>query len=346
MAYTRLFMTLVSEAKGYEFKGRPPGGRCIVESRNNAAKLSLWVQDLRPEMSYDIYMVFAQERQHIGLSMGKINVDERGKGEFRREITSAELHNFNLAEVVTVAVTTTDASGIVSPLCGYKGAQVSWRHSFRVWEKEEVNVEPPPKVEDTSPVVLEQPPVMEVAAEVPAAIEEPLPATETPPVHDRPNHTFVEPISNVARSNPPRATKPQVAPVPHDITTSYPQRTDIIQLLETIFSENTPFEPHVKHAREIKWVRCTNPAQIPLPNSRPHLMSEPFMLNAWADHEHFILGITTGGEPMQYIIGMAGTYSSESDVMAKNLGFSLFSSHKKEHPHTGDDGYWLMFVDI
>jgi len=345
----------MSEAKGYEFKGRQPTGRCIVESRGNTAKLSLWAQDLKPEVSYDIYIVFAHNRQYIGLSMGKLNVDERGKGDFRREVTPAELHNFDLTEMITVAVTTADTSGIgiVSPLCGYRDAQVSWRHSFSVWERPAH--EPPPAVKEASPVALEQSSAADealvaepppIAAQTPAVVEELSQVTEPSHIPEKPLHAFVKPVQSTTHINPPRATKAQAAHVPHATTTSYPQRTDIIQLLETIFAVNTPFEPSIKHLQEIKWVRCTNPAQMPLPNDRPHLMSEPFMLSAWADHEHFILGITTSGEPMQYVIGMAGTYSSESEATANGLGFSLFGGHKKEHPHTGDKGYWLMFVDI
>ena len=67
------------------------------------------------------------------------------------------------------------------------------------------------------------------------------------------------------------------------------------------------------------------------------------MLTAWADHEHFILGIS---ESNQYAIGIAGAYSKEHENHAQRLGFTQFVGLKKDPPRTGDNGYWLMIVDI
>ena len=136
MSYSRFFMPLLSEATGYDFKGKTPAGRCIVESRNNAGKLSLWAQDLKPETKYSIYIIFAEGGQFVGFPMGQLNVDGKGKAEFRRDISPGDVHNFMLKEVVSVAVIATNAMGTISPLCGYRDMQVPWRHAFRIWKKE------------------------------------------------------------------------------------------------------------------------------------------------------------------------------------------------------------------
>ncbi|MCL2287053.1 MAG: DUF6128 domain-containing protein [Firmicutes bacterium] len=288
MEYSRSFMPLLNEAKGYDFKGLPPTGRCILEERGNTGKLKMWVQDLRPETKYEIYLVFEQERQHIGLCIGQFDVGTKGRAELRRDILPEDLHNFILKEIVAVAVIAADADSIVSPLCGYRNAQVPWRHNFRVWEKDAIA--------------------------------------------------------------PPRATKPlSTATFPSCEASEPPQSsnspTDTLQLIEAIFNTNSPIEPLKKQNREIKWARCNSYGQIPLPQDRPHLMSEPFMLTAWADHEHFILGITTD-DPAQYVIGIPGIFSPERNTAAKRLGFSQFKSHTKERHRTGDEGYWLMYVDL
>jgi len=328
MAYSRFFMPLVQEAKGYEFKGRLPAGRCIVEARSNTGKLFMWVQDLMPETMYSIYLVFPQGQHYTGLHMGQLDVDEKGRAEFRREIV--DIHTFALNELVAVAITATNATGVVSPLCGYRDAQVSWRHSFRIWENE---------MPETMGNKEEEP--------GPAAIEPLAPAIIEPPVIEE----VSEPVTDELPIVPPRATRPQSVSIPAHVSSPEvvalsQSRIDTVQLLESIFNANTLFEPFLEQDREMKWVRCNLAEQMPIPNECPHLLTEPFIQTAWADYEHFVLGITTDGEPMQYAIGIPSSYSPEDEVIARNLGFVQFIDHDCDSQYTEYSGYWLMFVDF
>jgi len=378
MSYARFFMPLIQEAKGYEFKGRSPAGRCIVEERNNTGKLSMWVQDLKPQTKYGIYLVFAQAQHYFGLHMGPLDVDDKGKAEFRREILPEDLHSFALQEVVTVAVIAPSEPGVVSPLCGYRSAQVSWRHRFSMWKKEEPTpvpvAEEPQAVEVKQtfaeagpvPVTVEAPHIEEApqtAAPEPSPIEEPQttvpepPSMEEPPVAindilfvaEEPEPVPAPVVEISAHLPPPRAKKPS-ATLPPTTSPETPNQsqayTSTIQLIEAIFNANTPCEPFAKQTHEIKWVRCNLPEHMPLPSDHPHLMSEPFMQAAWADHEHFILGITIDTQPAQYVIGIPGTYTQGNKAIAKRLGFLKFKCHNKDRPSVGSEGYWLMFVDL
>jgi len=344
-------MPLVHEAKGYEFKGKMPAGRCIVEVRNNIGKLSIWVQDLKPQTKYGIYLVFAQAQQYFGLHMGPLDVDVKGKAEFRREISQEDLHSFALKEVATVAIIAANESGVVSPLCGYRNAQISWRHRFSVWKKEEPVATPiaeEPQTVEVEPLPVEDEPQI-VTAELPLVEDEPqFTIAEPLPTEDEPQPAPTVEISTPLP--PPRARKPSADLPP---TSTAPETPDpnqshqnTIQLIEAIFNANTPCEPFAKQSHEIKWVRCNLPEQMPLPSDHPHLMSEPFMQAAWADHEHFILGITIDTQPAQYVIGIPGTYTQGNKAIAKRLGFLKFKCHKKDRPSIGSQGYWLMFVDF
>jgi len=341
MAYSRFFMPLVQEAKGYEFNGRQPAGRCIVEVRDGVGKLSVWVQDLKIETRYSLFLVFADKGQHVGFDMGTLAVDTKGKAEVKRDITN--IHTFNIAEVTAVAVVATGAGNVTSPLCGYRDAQVSWRHSFRVWKQEEVRVQVPTPVPvpvAEEPKTIEEPlvPVVEetsVVEELPPPVAEAEPVVEEPPI---PVIEVVEAPPPPPALTPPQATRPQ-----HNIQIET-THTNTQQLLEAIFSVNTPCEPFTNQDHHVKWVQCDRLEQMPLPPDCLHHNSEPFMLRAWADHEHFLLGITEAGN--QYIIGVAGTYSAEDKIHAKRLGFTQFKPLKKERPRTGDEGYWLMFVGL
>ena len=130
MSYIRYFMPMISEATGYGFKGRHPAGRSIVESRSHGYKLTIWAQDLKTETFYNTYLLFADSGRYAGIGMGRLPVDEKGKGELRRDFDEDTLCGFALTEIVAVAVIAKDAAGVVSPLCGYKDSVVSWRHGF------------------------------------------------------------------------------------------------------------------------------------------------------------------------------------------------------------------------
>jgi len=296
-------MPLAEESKGYGFKGRTPAGRCIVEGRGNTGKLSLWVQDLKPQVKYEVFLIFTDNRRYVGLNAGLLDVDTKGKAEIRRDIV--ELHTLVLKEIVAVAVIAAGQSGVVSPLCGYRDEQVAWRHGFQVYKAGQ-SEEPVKQAEPEPPVIEPDPPVPE-----PEQIIQPEPVAPLP--------------------SPPRAILPTTTELPPP-----PTSQNTTMLIESIFNANTPFKPFTNHEDDIKWVKCSELNQMPLPSDLPHLMTEPFMQAAWADHEHFILGVSETG---QYIIGMAGMYTQENRKQAKQLGFSQFRS-------AGDSGYWLMFVDF
>lgn len=432
MSYSRFFMPLLQEAKGYEFKGRTPAGRCIVEERGGMGKISLWVQDLKDQTKYGVYLVFADGRQHAGVHMGLLDVNASGKAELKRDIAPGELHMYALDEMVAVAVIATNASGIVSPLCGYKNQQMSWRHSFFVKEKEQerpVLETPPPVVtRPADPADIEELPVMEMplidlvkepedltrirdvhpvvqaqaripeppmqatvppvelpsqpvksppAAERPQMLEQPprIPefevapeesthslkeSAESPPMARRPQVSTPPPppepppeefTQDPPPPGPPRATRPPDATATRPGQSMRPpsptqSRESTIQLLEAIFNANISIEPFARQNRPVKWVRCNQFEQMPLPGNRPNLANEQFMLDSWASYEHFIVGITTEGEPLQYIIGVAGVYTPEDKRTAMQLGFAQFKGVKKDPTRVGDDGYWLMFVDF
>ena len=73
--YQRFFVTMNKDVDGYDFKGRPLMGRCVLESRSGAGKLNLWVQDLRPEVIYKICILFFNDGKYIGVPVSTLVVE-------------------------------------------------------------------------------------------------------------------------------------------------------------------------------------------------------------------------------------------------------------------------------
>jgi len=177
---------MISEANGYGNKGRRPAGRSIVEERSHNCKLTVWAQDLRAETLYSIYMLFEDGGRYAGVPMGTLSVDEKGKAEVRREFEHEELGSFNLSDIVAVAVMVKGASGIISPLCGYKGDMVTWRHLFYEYKRATAatrHEETPARVDAHMQAgVPETPNSTNIVAELPQIPH----ISDTPPVADMP----------------------------------------------------------------------------------------------------------------------------------------------------------------
>jgi len=179
-------MPMICEAKGYGFKGRQPAGRCIVEGRNQSNKLTVWAQDLKAETVYGAYLLFAEKGRYAGIKIGALSVDEKGKGELRREFTSEDLYGFQLTDIAAIAVLAGGTTGAVSPLCGYRDAPFSWRHGFFEFAKPL-----PPATESKPP---------------------PIPQSEAPPAEEISESLVVE--APIEESKPPIAETPIEEPEP------------------------------------------------------------------------------------------------------------------------------------
>jgi len=121
---------MISEAKNYGYKNRQPAGRSLVEGRNHNYKLTIWAQDLKPQTLYSVFLLFPDDKRYAGVAMGSLPVDDKGKGEIRKEFDNTALGTFSLADFAAIAVIAKENHGVTSPLCGYKDSPVSWRHGF------------------------------------------------------------------------------------------------------------------------------------------------------------------------------------------------------------------------
>jgi len=180
MAYARHFIPLTAEVAGYEFKGRKPAGRCVLETNNGTIKVTTSTQDLRPGVRYGVYLLFNDEARVGGVAVGALTVDEKGKGDARREMKEADLHGLSPNAILGAAVLVMGIDPVESPLCGYRHERVAWRTRYyeRVTQVEVVKEMPPVEVAPPVEAVVEVAPPVE---EVPVACEPaPVPVEEVP----------------------------------------------------------------------------------------------------------------------------------------------------------------------
>jgi len=364
-------MPMTSEANGYGFKSRQPAGRSIVEGRSGNYKLTVWAQDLMAETFYSVFLLFSDDGRYAGVAMGSLAVDEKGKGEMRREFADDILGRFALNDIVAVAVVVRGASGVVSPLCGYKDEVVSWRHGFYEFEMKPESVpEPEPTLEPEPEFILE-----------PESIPEPEPISEQEPIPEPEPEAIPEPIPKPVLElelEPEPVLEPESEPEPtlepeEQLTMHWadtlPQgemakafrsaleklRTETIQSstecnpqpnILLLFSNNEPVTPFATQNRKTKWVSFNLSDNVPPPCNMPNLFHDPFIQAAHREYGHLIFGMTIDHGPCRYIIGLPGVYDQESRQKARRLGFNQFKCCKDAYPTWGETGYWLMFVTL
>lgn len=387
MSYSRLFISMVCEAKGYEYKGKPPAGRCIIEARNGAGKLSVWAQDLKPETLYACFLLFPDGTRYAGVSMGSLPVDVRGKAETRYECDADNINGsgFSLSACVAVAVMAVRAAEPTATLCGYRDAVISWKRAFYEVGKKAALTALPPVV--ASPPVETAPAEAPLAAEAEEAVVVDLDVSVTA-VPETPYNDVETPMASVNETTPDDAaatdlpadmdveTQAVFAPNKTEETASSPETiasdsltemahqfhmalerlhgetnaacelTETVeQALTVLFEENIPMHPFRKQNRSVKWVRVAPKDKVPLPLDATGLYDDPFILAAYRQYNHLVLGVTTDTGRRQYILGVPGMYAPEQRPQAVRLGFSQFKCCDDTRVARGEYGYWLMFMN-
>ena len=313
--YIRCFIPLAQDVRGYEFKGRAPAGRAMVEGRNTSGKFTCRVQDLKPLVKYRVYIVFATGGEFGNLDMGLLDVDEKGRGEFRRDLDGE-----NWANVVAVVVLADGVAGHISPLCGYRDVAVPWRQGFVIAN---------PVSHDTDGAE---------TTNVSTALE----ATGSVDVKQN-CYTKQKQLEVVEEKLVVETPEPEAEPQAIEILEEplEPACNQVHTVLTEIYENSAPWQPQNPQlsALDVNWVRCNyirtfDELKLPL------TMSDPFLQNAWMDYGHFVAGLGDG----IYAIGVPGEFTPANEDMAKAIG--LVFHGQKEIPQHGEEGYWVINVNV
>jgi len=320
--YTRLIMPLTSEVRGYEYKGKTPSGRCLLESRNGVGKVILWVQDLKPEAIYRVNLIFPDENSgssNVGLPLCALTVQPNGKAELKHSFNSTDIEGFGISinECVAVALIAAGASDTSAPLCGYTKNEIPWRRGFKKLEKEEAirkDVREEPKVDAVEANTVEE------------RMHEIL-DTYTP--QDEATEVSEDTADLEDEDYVPSAPDPETV-----LSDTFKEEVD------EALKSHTHMQPFKKQIKNVQWVRISLEEDFSLPNYICDLLNEPFVENAYRNYNHLILGKAKGKNAKRYYIGVPSIY----DPKDKLVGFRQFKCSEDKKPKEGDYGYWLVFM--
>jgi len=363
--YIRIFMPLSCETKGYEYNGKTPGGRCLLESRAGIGKLVLWVQDLKPEILYRVHLIFKDSGGYRGLSLCTLTIRPNGKAELRHAFNAADIEGFGLSldQCQAVAIIAGEGRNASAPLCGYRESPLPWRNGFTLFERNRVvetskdisNVvetfeefpEELPEAILTEPITSEEipdkaPKNPETGGDISGATfpknktTEETEQEETPTIETAITETPIE--ESLLEASLTTSPPPQPSSTTHNTqsTLSPAFKTEV----DTILNSHTHMHPFQKQNRHVHWVRISLNENLSLPEDIHNLVNTPFVEAAYNRYSHLILGKTADSGALRYYIGIPAAYDPEDKV----TGFRQFKCSMDNEPAYGDYGYWLIFI--
>lgn len=168
--YDRFFIMFKRELNGYSIDGREPNGYCKIEIRDGKGKVSTYIQGLKPLKDgsmYRVYLIAVQGDKSLGVPIGWLDIDDRGRGECRFEFNPDNLDGTGLAiedfNVGAIIIKGDNIKELIAPIVGYKDKEILWKNGFKDFssfnhkaEPKESNLTKPKKAEATTKAVSEK----------------------------------------------------------------------------------------------------------------------------------------------------------------------------------------------
>ena len=95
-------------------------------------------------------------------------------------------------------------------------------------------------------------------------------------------------------------------------------------------------------------IDCIRLEQKDLPNLRRNnwlIGNNQFILHAFSNHQHLIMGRMNHSDQPVYILGVPGVYDPKEKFMANMFGFPYFKPGSEHTLHPGNFGYWYRAID-
>ncbi len=255
--YSRVFITLKSDSTGYGINNRMPSGRSIIEIRGNTGKVSVLVQDMKPNIIYRVYIISVSDSSSRGLPIGIISVDNKGKGELRVELDPLNVNGYGipLEEFNVVSVFTGGDKNSMTPLVGYKDEILRWKNNFiDLMKQAEKNEKENNKTNNeknqipTHNTEQEKPPIETPKIEEPSVNETP---TKELPVEEVPAEKL--PLEEAPIEEPPIEEAPSEEP-PIEEPTTKEAPTQEIPIEETSSIEMHTIETNASEITFIEYI--------------------------------------------------------------------------------------------
>jgi len=373
--YQRYQVILTEASPELSVAGKKAFGKCVLEARGEAGKVSLSVQNLKPGAICNAYIVSSDNLTSSAISIGRVIANNSGSAEIKWECNAKdvddsglELRAFNVAGLMILDDNTEKA-----PILGFKDKEVAWRNNLRIHSKKPLTmerveavttpIEPPPEqaplqnTETIPPVQNQQddtPPV--TLAKTPSFLEE---SVQLPPIPEPPPpEEFFETVEEGPAEKAFKDVASKINEKLNEINTLSLEGTykiesplDTLSLagpdlhyLRNIFQSYSKIRPFKSCEDNMQWVRITPNELGLLPEEFRSLHSDHLVGAAYKKYNHLILGHKNQDEHIHITFGMPDIYAESNVASASISGLTEFKCCDCEGELEGKHGYWLKTV--
>ncbi|HYE80680.1 MAG TPA: hypothetical protein VEG39_00790 [Clostridia bacterium] len=296
--YKRYFIILQEDDKGYEMSpGKIPTGYVKIEVKNGKVKLNAFIQNVKLEDRIEYRLILVAAGKKLGVDIGKIIIDNSGRGELSYELESDNVlkSGLNIGDFTVAAV----SCGASVPLSGYTGRdKLEWKGKYDVVNRQRTEEAPrkdkkitieeivpeapepiiPPKpivpvepIVPPEPIMPPQPVVPPEPVMPPEPVELPKPIVPPPPV--------IVPKPPVVEIPIPKPEKPPIVEIPApkpekppvvEIPAPKPEKPPVVEIVpepepEIIVQPPVIEKPHIHETKvEIEIVIPKCPPKAPM----------------------------------------------------------------------------------
>ncbi|MCL2376254.1 MAG: hypothetical protein FWC76_02545 [Defluviitaleaceae bacterium] len=334
-SYYRQFITLLQERPGYAMPGKQAVGRIVIEARDETARAIVYIQDLAPQNTYKLAFINRADETNIGVMLGSIIVDERGRYEGRFEFDRSNIGGSRIAceNIDACAIIPSDSGEeLAAPLVGYKGQPFSWRVNLRF-----------PDGKEDSPILeikeIEEAPETDGVEVVEEVVEEAIEEIVEEVVEEIVEEVVEEAMVIVAEEVPASVYDFVTEEVPIETEAQTSQNDGI----STLFQSGDAVEIFDDASQVVKaqWIVTTQQNIEALGSIDNGILQSPHVQECLAKHKHALLGKKDGGDLDVYILGIPAVYDDGTNNEDLSSIFDSFKFCNPNEPMKGAHGYWL-----
>ena len=136
--YQRYQIILTETSPEFSVHGKKAFGKCMLEARGETGKVNFSIQNLKPGIICNAYIVAAGNDTNLAIHIGKILSNAAGNAEIKWECNAnnvdesgLSLKAFNVAGVMIFGENVVNA-----PIMGYRDSEIMWKNNLRVHNKQ------------------------------------------------------------------------------------------------------------------------------------------------------------------------------------------------------------------